>query len=275
MKDEKRLKELYLASFTEDSTEDADFLFEKVFSKAKLISRKEDGKTVSMLFLMDCSVKINGRSLPFYYLYAACTDPKYRGKGLMGGLLDKAKAFAKESGRLGIILKPAKPSLFNFYEKCDFSPFFKVSKAVLDSRELALYENTETKEIPLESWWEIRQNILPLLSDCFVSFDKELFVSAAYDCRVATNGKGAYVVYEIREDTLLCKECLFENSGENGVFEIVASLLNKNKLEKAELRFPATENPAIAKYTEEGFFSVICTTESIAPKNPYHGFAFD
>ena len=275
MENEKRLKELYLASFTEDSPEDAAFLFENVFSKAELIAKEEKGKVVSMLFLMDCCLKTNSGNLPYYYLYAACTDPEYRGKGLMGELLQEAKDFAKNKGKKGIILKPAKPSLFTFYERYGFSPFFKVSKAILNSGALASFKNTETKDISLERWWELRQNILSNLSDCFVSFDKELFLSAASDCKVATDGNGSFVVYEIREDTLLCKECIFENSKENGVFEIVATLLRKNNIEKAELRFPANKNPAIMKYTEEKYFSVISDVDRLCAQNPYHGFAFD
>ena len=275
MNNEKRLKELYLASFLEDTKEDADFLFENVFSSANLISKEMDGKTVSMLFLMDCTLKTKAGELPYYYLYAACTDPDYRGKGLMGQLLEKAKTFAKEKGRLGIILKPAKPSLFDFYKKCGFEPFFKVAKAEITKTDLNLTEMAKISHISLENWWEKRQSLLEDFSDCFVSFPKKLFVSAASDCRVATDNKGAYVVYEVREDTLLCKECVFEAGCDDSILEIVATLLKEFDLQKAQLRFPANNSEEIKTIANEQFFSVISSTEGLDAKKPYHGFAFD
>lgn len=273
MKNTQDLKELYLLSFVEDTKEDADFLFENVFSKAQLISLEEKGKTVSMLFLMDCVLSTKTEEIPYYYLYAACTHPEHRGKGLMGKLLAEAKDFAFEKGRGGIILKPAKPSLFKFYENYGFKSFCKYSKIDLRLEDINLEAST-LYNIEATEWWEKRKAVLKNYSDCFVSFPKELFVSAIADCKIATDKKGAFVVYEVRDNTLLCKECLYEKGCEEGVLAIVKGLMEENMVNSAELRMPVNPNSSINHLCENGYFSVI-SNEKIIAENPYHGFAFD
>lgn len=268
------LKELYLLSFTEDTKEDADFLFEKVFSKAKLLYEELDGKTVSMLYLMDCTLKTKEKELPFYYLYAACTHPSYRGKGLMGELLKKARAFAKEKGKCGIILKPAKPSLFEFYENYGFSSFFKVAKAEISYSKLADIPTAKLYDVSLCEYDKIRKNLLPQLSDVFVSFPTELFCAAASECAVATDKNGSFVVFEKRGDTLLCKECLFDGKSTEKFLSIVKTLFEKTGTKKAELRFPQSTILDSLGVIKNEYFSVISEIP-INAQNPYHGFAFD
>ena len=98
-------KDLYLKCFTEDSEQDAEFLFETVLKKAERVCEYENGTPIAMLFLMDCRIQTKTESLPFYYLYAACTHPDHRGKGLMSKLLEKAKQKSLADGKMGIFLK--------------------------------------------------------------------------------------------------------------------------------------------------------------------------
>ena len=273
MKNLEELKELYLSSFVEDTKEDADFLFENVFSKAWLLSLEENGKTVSMLFLMDCVLSTKTEELPYYYLYAACTHPNYRGKGLMGKLLAKAKDFACKNGKGGIILKPANDSLFKFYKTYGFKEFCKYSKAVFCFEDIK-YKAPTLYNITAEDWWAMRKILLKTYSDCFVSFPKELFVAAIADCKIATDNKGAFVVYEIRDNALLCKECVYEKGCEEGVLAVVKGIMEENKVYTAELRMPVNKNSSINHLFGNGYFSVISNIDIVA-ENPYHGFAFD
>ncbi len=271
MSDIKSLKELYLLCFTDDTPEDADFLFENVFSHAHLLEEKAAGKTISMLYLMDCSLKGEKCDLPYFYLYAACTHPDFRGKGIMGRLLEKAKAFAKEKGKMGIILKPANKSLFKFYENYGFKSFFKFSSLFLEASDS--FMSQELSFIPLSQWHEERKGLLNSLTDVFVSFGKELFCAAASECKVATDKKGSFVVYELRDDLLLCKECLCETSSADGIINIVQTLLAKTGLKRAEIRLPKGFS-ADGIALKDDCFSVISEIPFDA-QNPYHGFAFD
>lgn len=276
MKNIENLKKLYLLSFEEDTEADADFLFENVFSSAHLISEEINGKTVSMLFLMDCDLisadKITDKITKYYYLYAACTHPDYRGRGIMGKLLKKAENYAEQTGREGIILKPAKPSLFNFYENYGFKSFFKVAKGFVNYADLKKFGTCDVFEIPLEKWAEIRINLLKTKCDAVVSFPEKLLISAAAYCKVFTDNKGNFAVYEKRDNTLLCKECITKTEDLSGLLSMVKTLSEKEKAEKAEIRLPAFKNKN--GVTENTYFSVI-SNKTIIADNPYHGFAFD
>jgi GNAT superfamily N-acetyltransferase len=274
MKNQALLKKLYLLCFTDDTVEDADFLFENVFSKAELLCEEVDGKPISMLFLMDCTLNQKGKETPFYYLYAACTHPDFRGKGIMGGLLEKAKAFAEKKDKAGIILKPASPSLFKFYNNYGFESLFKVAKANLTIEDLADTPKTNLFEIPLKDWSKKRQNILPRLSDAFICFPEKLLCAAAVGSKVVTDQKGSFIVYENRDGVLLCKECLTETNNSLGILSLAKTVMEKEGLNLLELRTPQApflkDNPLF----EENFFSV-CSNKGVIADNPYHGFAFD
>lgn len=71
-----------------------------------------NSKLVSMLFLVDCSVcGQKGK-----YVYAACTNKKYKKMGFMSKLLSYAeKAFSF------IVLIPANENLIDFYNKRGFT----------------------------------------------------------------------------------------------------------------------------------------------------------
>lgn len=83
-----------------------------------------DGEIAAMLFLLDGSMNIGGRIYPAYYLYAACTQKKYRGRGFMGELLEFSAKEARKRGRAYICLKPGEKSLFDFYAKHGYLGIF-------------------------------------------------------------------------------------------------------------------------------------------------------
>ena len=88
-----------------------------------------DGEIASVLFLLEGDMHIEGRDYPSYYLYAACTLKKYRGRGLMAELLESAKETADKNDKYFICLKPAEKSLFDFYEKHGYKTVFTIKAA--------------------------------------------------------------------------------------------------------------------------------------------------
>ena len=80
-----------------------------------------DGDSVcSALYLLDCTLKFDGKVYKGKYLYAAATDPEYRGKGIMGTLVAEAQAYCKEAGLDFISLVPANDGLYLYYERFGF-----------------------------------------------------------------------------------------------------------------------------------------------------------
>ncbi len=274
-------EKLYLTCFPEDSKEDADFLFEEVFKSAHCIAKFEDEKPVAMLFLMDCNLNTKGGSLPFYYLYAAATHPNFRGRGIMANLLSQAKDFTNETGKEGIFLKPATKSLFDFYKKSDFSPFFEICEVNFkeeDFKEIAPARNVLT--LKKEDYKVKRKEILSTLSDCYGDFSKKLFLGATKDCQILSYG-GCYAVFEVWEGEITVKECLVPMENEEKLLPLLAYIFKEHSGDRMQVRFPkGTKLPHLPGgiIPEEKYFSVIwqkSTPENTKYQNPYHGFAFD
>lgn len=76
----------------------------------------QNNEISAALYLIDGDMLIGGKRHAAYYLYAACTKIKFRGKGIMTRLLEFAANEARQRGRNFICLKPGEKSLFDFYE---------------------------------------------------------------------------------------------------------------------------------------------------------------
>lgn len=112
------IKELWESIFREDEKV-IDVFFEKIFPFAVIPVIKTDGKIVSSLFLLDCTIgAYKGKCV-----YCAMTKNEYRGKGYMKMLLDYSYVFCKNNGYDFLVLVPAEKSLFDYYSKCGFEKF--------------------------------------------------------------------------------------------------------------------------------------------------------
>ena len=240
----------------------------------------ELGQPIAMLYLMDAKIVDNGKKDDYYYLYAACTHPSYRGKGIMGRLLEKAKAEAVKDNKKGIFLKPANPPLFDFYAKSDFLPYFNVCKVCMESAELINRYPTRdisTKASDLNEWYSLRQDLLKGLKQPFVEFSKEMLVAAADGC-IAVKGKDFGFVYEIRDNLFLVKEALCEKGSADDLFSVISKTLSDTNCSRVEVRLPPVLEKELPKFNDIlQPFSVMWFTENgkSFKTNGHHGFAFD
>lgn len=67
------------------------------------------------------------KGIPVYTSYAICTDPRYRGLGLAGRLVEQARDDVRAKGGISLI-SPAEPSLEKFYGAHGYIPFFFADK---------------------------------------------------------------------------------------------------------------------------------------------------
>lgn len=106
-----------------DSEDYIKLLFSTLSSKDFHVFLKEqNGKIVSVLYLLNAHIKTENKVLDGFYLYAAATHKSYRGKGFMGELINEAKNFAVLKQKDFITLLPAEESLYNYYERFSFKP---------------------------------------------------------------------------------------------------------------------------------------------------------
>lgn len=132
---------LYMTAFPEDSHDFAADFTNRYFDKNCRYILK-DGKLVSMLYLLDCSLKTEEKNYPAAYLYAAATLPRYRGQGLMAELIEKAKEETVNNGKF-LLTKPATLSLYDYYEQfgfktCMFKEEYTVSDIPQNGAELSV-----------------------------------------------------------------------------------------------------------------------------------------
>lgn len=110
------LKDLYLSCFDEDE-QAADIIFSHILSTAFAYSARVDGELAAALYLLPCSLSDGGKTVKAHYLMGAGTLEKFRGRGLMSGLIKYALKDAERRGDLYSVLEPATPSLYDFYSR--------------------------------------------------------------------------------------------------------------------------------------------------------------
>lgn len=118
---------LWLDAFPGDTAEDVGKFLEKVFPQSRCLAVRENGKPVSMVFLLPARLEWGGDrpgTMPLQYIYAAGTLSSRRGRGIFGRLLNEALEAARSEGIPASFLRPAEPSLFAYYERFGYRPFF-------------------------------------------------------------------------------------------------------------------------------------------------------
>lgn len=179
------LKRMWEACFG-DSPAYIDGFFSQQFAPQNTLVYVEDGRPASMLFLLPACLQGGGERASAYYLYAACTLPEFRGRGYMGRLLNEAAQVGKKRGVFAIALMPAQESLFRYYEKYRFAPFFWRKNFILTRKELSLFSAGEMMTAPCapEKIFHKRAGLFP----CGLSWPLSHIAYAA-DEALRTGGK--------------------------------------------------------------------------------------
>lgn len=122
-----------------------------------------ENKLVSMLFLLDGRIG----NFTVKYIYAACTDKAFRGRGLMKELISFSEDYCRKNSDDGLFLVPAEESLYAYYGKLGFFEVFEKKEAVLTpSKNNIKYINSDADKA-----LKIRKELLKD-KDCFVFTDE-------------------------------------------------------------------------------------------------------
>lgn len=125
------LKALWLSCF-DDSPEAADLFFERNKNTYHAYAATENGKIVSALYLIDCT--LGGAQA--HYLCGAATLPDFRNRGIMGKLIEYSLNDAKNRGDRFSVLLPASGKLYRFYGKHGYRACCSVRGAMVHRNEL-------------------------------------------------------------------------------------------------------------------------------------------
>lgn len=144
-----QILELWNAIFDEDDNF-TKWYFDNIFKPEYTIAVFEDDKLISMLQMLPYEIKDFGK---VSYIFGACTYPEHRGKGLMAQLIAFSEKLDREADVTASILIPQEKSLFDFYKRFGYEPYFKINSKEYFKQNKKDYSYTfskiDSKDIPL------------------------------------------------------------------------------------------------------------------------------
>lgn len=121
---------LWNSSFPEDKSF-GEWFFDKTYKPENTLVYETDGKIISMLQRIPYEIKNIGAVT---YIFGACTQKDFRGKGIMAELIDYSEKIDRNNGIKASILIPQQKGLFDFYAKFGYSPEFKISSKIFTNQ---------------------------------------------------------------------------------------------------------------------------------------------
>ncbi len=226
--DYNKLKKLWQTAF-DDSTESLDAFFENTTSCNRVLAVFDKAEPVSALYMLESSIIIDEKEYSAYYIYAVCTHPDYRGKGLMKSLFCELFKVAGDRGLCYLFLVPEEEYLFKIYKKLGFEIGFNYSEKELFKGDFEKGKNIKTEKLTFEKYREcIAENpkAVPLAileESTFTSF----FNSVSGEVKTVFVPYEGYALYEETEKTLTVYE-LFGN--ENLLLNAIFQHTDKEKI---------------------------------------------
>lgn len=267
---------LWNEAFGDSEKEIMFFINEKYVPENTLII-EENGEIASMLFLLDGKMCIKGVDYPSYYLYAACTLKKYRGRGFMALLLEEAKNISASRKVDFICLMPGEKSLFDFYEKFGYRTVFSKKVLLTDVDMDAEYVDL----IP-----ECIDNYEKIRNEAFSGFDYFKWDGQSIDFAFAHNkmysGKqfcncNGYCLYSANDSVLSVKEIAFTDLDLLGLLNNIAAF---EKCKKIIINLPSEYPTEIGEFEKVPSAMMLGINEHSkiicdALKNAYLGLTLD
>ncbi|MDL2265372.1 GNAT family N-acetyltransferase [Parabacteroides sp. OttesenSCG-928-G07] len=146
MDSKEQIKQLWKTCF-DDSDEFIRFFFDQIYNEKNVVSIKESGKVVSVMQILPYEMTWCNTIIPVSYVYAACTAPEMRNRGLMGKLIEKAHKQMLERGDCMSILIPANSSLFEYYRKQGYTEVFDHTQSSISIKDIDLKNEHETDKV--------------------------------------------------------------------------------------------------------------------------------
>lgn len=129
-----------------DTEEYMDIYFSRQYKDENTLIYFQEKKAVASLQMIPYTITFYGKIVPFYYLAGLCTLPKYRRKGYMSQLIDKAFKVMSERAIPLTILVPAEKNLIKYYNKFDFEQVFEQENNPLPSLKSIIQEAPNIKD---------------------------------------------------------------------------------------------------------------------------------
>ncbi|HOU11132.1 MAG TPA: GNAT family N-acetyltransferase [Clostridiales bacterium] len=240
--DQADIAQLWAVCFGDSAEYIAHFL-KKRFSASRCLVFRDSGQIVSMMFLLEGRLQTAGRQRTAYYIYAACTHPQYRNRGIMAALIERAREEASALGAGALCLVPSEASLFDYYARFGFRTFFEKKIIKVQRQTLQLLASDEPVALVPDNGAiaDIRTRALEQ-TDAFLwdepavayASDEALFNGLAV---AAGNRNDCYAFIETKGDIAVAREALCLQ----GCLPSLASLLLRmSQASKFQIHLPVS-----------------------------------
>lgn len=272
------MKELWQTCFHDDYKY-INFFFDNCFKSELALVAYIDSDLAGMLFMLDAVLCIDNTQYKGKYLYAVCTSPKYRNKGIMRELELTAEKIVKRNKFDFISLVPANKPLFSMYEKLGYFSLFNLQHKVLKLDKKRFNQNVVLEPCIKEKFISLRKTFLCEKS-CFLDFSDD-FHNYRYDeflfaneeiLLVKIDNEEHYVAGYKNKDTFFIKETTLSKNQ-------IKIVLNAISLKKDVYKFDVRGVDGFCDTLEPfGMFKWINENENISlieKFNPYMNMMLD
>lgn len=229
------IKRLWKISFGDDFNYVDRFLF-TFFKHEKCLLWQEADEIVAMLHLLPALYVKDDIKYQAGYIYAACTLPNFRGKGIMARLI----AFTAENYKNNfsfLFLLPSQESLYDYYGRLNYKTVFFQDSFLIGRKELieiADNEKISCKNISNQEIQKLRLknfNNSILWSD--VMLENVLSEWRSLGGEILGAGGGYALCFQDNNKVLIKEFC-----APNGFRQLAAALINKYDKNNFEFRAP-------------------------------------
>lgn len=185
----KKAKELYFSCFSTDEVE-AELILDFAYRHGQISFLKQEGREAGMI----CTCGLEDGDFSALYVFAACVEKKFRGRGLFRELLHET------TRDRAAVLIPQTQELFLMYGHLGFLPIFHLETVIDGGGEAVPFEGTP------EELYRIYQS-----SDCFPKKSRPLFEASVsaflhYGGRVMAVGGTVFLLNEGRVSEVFAKD---------------------------------------------------------------------
>lgn len=131
-----QFKKLWKSAFG-DTDRYIRLFFQYQYRPQDTLADVEDEQVRSMLFFPRYRFRVDAKETSAGYICGAATYPEHRSKGLMSALIARAHCEMQRRGDEYSVLIPASKSLYAYYERFGYRPFFYRGKSERTASELS------------------------------------------------------------------------------------------------------------------------------------------
>lgn len=222
-----QVKALWTQMFDDGTQGFCEFVFSSTANENFYIAKDGD-KVVSMLIAM-ADMEYKGKK--GFYLYSACTLPEYRGRGIMGALVQYTLEEQRKNGKTFCVLKPAEESLFDFWVKLGFTNVTNIRKCQLEIKK-NIWTNAQFDIVTASRFKAMREKFC---DEPFVHYTAKGYETFAYSHYISGGStaetEDAYAVYYVEGDNLRVVELMAVST--NHATKLLQAIRERTGCEKA------------------------------------------